>query len=230
MRHVGPRPAADLCGDDSALFCLPERRQAIRRRDPSSDPQVEALLAEADLVDRVPTAWNPTPGHASTSTGIACAAHPSLVILSITPYGLTGPWSDRLATEFTLQAESGSIGMRGLMGKQPYQAGGRMGEWAAGSYGAVAALAALFRSRATGAGEHIDLSMLETANMVFTNFSESMNRLMNGSPEDPEHAFLAPSVETPSIEPTADGYVGFCTNSRQQFSDFLLMIERPDLQ
>ncbi|UCE86909.1 MAG: CoA transferase, partial [Deltaproteobacteria bacterium] len=37
-------------------------------------------------------------------------------------------------------------------------------------------------------------------------------------------------VETPSIEPTADGYVGFCTNSRQQFSDFLLMIERPELR
>ena len=72
--------------------------------------------------------------------------------------------------------------------------------------------------------------MLETANIVFTNFSESMNRLLNGSPADPEHAFLAPTVETPSIEPTADGYVGFCTNSRQQFSDFLLLIERPDLQ
>jgi crotonobetainyl-CoA:carnitine CoA-transferase CaiB-like acyl-CoA transferase len=37
-------------------------------------------------------------------------------------------------------------------------------------------------------------------------------------------------VETPSIEPTLDGYVGFCTNTRQQFSDFLLMIDRLDLQ
>jgi crotonobetainyl-CoA:carnitine CoA-transferase CaiB-like acyl-CoA transferase len=120
--------------------------------------------------------------------------------------------------------------MRGLMGQEPFQAGGRIGEWAAGTFGAVAALAAVMRARATGRGEHIDLSMLETANMVFTNFSESMNRLMNGSPENPEHAFLAPTVETPSIEPSADGYVGFCTNSRQQFSDFLLMIERPDLQ
>jgi crotonobetainyl-CoA:carnitine CoA-transferase CaiB-like acyl-CoA transferase len=119
--------------------------------------------------------------------------------------------------------------MRGLMGQEPYQAGGRIGEWAAGTYGAVAALPAVLRARATGRGEQIDLSILETANMVFPNFSESMNRLMNGSPEDPENAFLAQSVETPSIEPTADGYVGFCTNSRQQFSDFLLMIERTDL-
>ena len=39
----------------------------------------------------------------------------------------------------------------------------------------------------------------------------------------------ARTIETPSIEPTADGYVGFCTNSGQQFRDFLVLIERPDL-
>ena len=32
-----------------------------------------------------------------------------------------------------------------------------------------------------------------------------------------------------AIEPTADGYVGFTTNSRQQVSDFMILIERPDL-
>jgi crotonobetainyl-CoA:carnitine CoA-transferase CaiB-like acyl-CoA transferase len=37
------------------------------------------------------------------------------------------------------------------------------------------------------------------------------------------------SFETPSIEPTSDGYVGFNTNTRTQFDSFLLMIERPDL-
>jgi hypothetical protein len=36
-------------------------------------------------------------------------------------------------------------------------------------------------------------------------------------------------IEAPSIEPTADGWVGFNTNTRAQFDDFLVMIERPDL-
>jgi crotonobetainyl-CoA:carnitine CoA-transferase CaiB-like acyl-CoA transferase len=218
---------ADLRGEDSALFkFLNAGKQSVVGA--VSDPHVEALLAGADLVIEA---------HGLESDTGACldvarlrAAHPALVVLSITPYGLTGPWADRQATEFTLQAESGSIGVRGLMGKEPFQAGGRISEWAAGTFGAVAALPAVFRARATALGEHVDVSILETANLVFTNFSESMNRLMNGSPEDPEHAFLAQSVETPSIEPSADGYVGFCTNSRQQFSDFLLMIERPDLR
>ncbi|MGE4606807.1 MAG: CoA transferase, partial [Myxococcota bacterium] len=218
---------ADLRGEDSALFTfLNAGKQSVVGT--AADPRVEALLAEADLVIEAHGLESDAGERLDVSE--LAAAYPSLVVLSITPYGLTGPWADRRATEFTLQAESGSIGVRGLMGKEPFAAGGRISEWAAGAFGAVAALPAVFRARETGQGEQIDLSMLETANMIFTNFSESMNRLMNGSPEDAEHAFLAQSVETPSIEPTADGYVGFCTNTRQQFSDFLLMIERPDLR
>jgi crotonobetainyl-CoA:carnitine CoA-transferase CaiB-like acyl-CoA transferase len=218
---------ADLHGEDSALFrFLNAGKQSVVGA--AADPHVEALLAEAQLVIEA-HGLESDAGERLDVAGLR-ASRPSLVVLSITPYGLTGPWAARQATEFTIQAESGSIGMRGLMGKEPFQAGGRISEWAAGSFGAAAALPAVFRARASGQGEHIDLSILETANLVFTNFSESMNRMMNGGPGAPEHAFLAPSVETPSIEPTADGYVGFCTNSRQQFSDFLLMIERPDLQ
>ena len=218
---------AELAGRDSPLFTfLNAGKQSVVGS--ASDPHVESLLAQADLV--IEARGLESDAGERLDVARLREAHPSLVCLSITPYGLTGPWADRRANEFTLQAESGSLGMRGLMGREPFQAGGRIGEWAAGSYGAVAALPAVLRARATGYGEHIDLSILETANFVFTNCSETMNRLMNGSPGNPEHAFLAPSVETPSIEPCADGYVGFCTNSRQQFSDFLLLIERPDLQ
>ncbi len=218
---------AALKGNDSALFTyLNAGKQSVVGA--LGDSHVDALVARADLVIEAHGLESDTGPRLDVAR--LRAAYPALVVLSISPYGLTGPWADRQATEFTIQAESGSIGMRGLMGMEPIQAGGRIGEWAAGVYSAVAALPAIFRANATGQGEHIDTSILETANMVYTNFSESMNRLMNGSPDVPEHAFLSPSVETPSIEPTADGYVGFCTNTRQQFSDFLLLIERPELR
>lgn len=226
LRHWSAS-CGDLHGEASALFTfLNAGKQSVVGT--ATDPHVEALLADADLV--IEAHGLESDSGARLDVARLRAAHPSLVVLSITPYGLTGPWADRQATEFTIQAESGSIGVRGLMGEQPFQAGGRISEWAAGTYGAVAALPALLHARATGRGEHIDCSILETANMIFTNYSESMNRLMHGSPEDPPDSFMSQSVETPSIEPTADGYVGFCTNTRQQFSDFLLMIERPDLR
>jgi len=218
---------ADLGGRDSALFTYLNagKRSVVGR---AADPRVAALLAEADLV--IEAHGLATDGGERLDVEALREAHPSLVVLSLTPYGLGGPWAGRLATEFTLQAESGSIGIRGLLGQEPFQAGGRITEWGAGSYGAAAALVAVLHARATGRGAHVDLSLLETANLVFTNYSETMNRLMNGGPGEAPHAFLAPAVETPSIEPTADGYVGFCTNARQQFSDFLVMIERPDLR
>lgn len=217
----------DTHAESSALFDFLNAGKRSWLGDPDT-PGVRELIAGADLVIEAHGLETDT-GPRLDLAGFRTTS-PALVTLSITPYGLTGPWADRKATEFTLQAESGSLGLRGLMGKEPFQAGGRLAEWAAGTYGAVAALGALLSARQTGHGEAIDLSILETANMIFTNFSDTLNRLMNGGVEDPPHAFLGQSVETPSIEPTLDGYVGFCTNSRQQFSDFLLLIDRPDLR
>jgi len=45
----------------------------------------------------------------------------------------------------------------------------------------------------------------------------------------PDVPGLMRNIEVPSIEPTQDGWVGFATNSFQQYSDFLVMIGRPDL-
>lgn len=217
---------ADLGGWDSALFTfLNAGKQSVVGA--STEPHVEALVGQADVV--IEAHGLESDNGERLDVASLRAGHPALVVVSITPYGLTGPWHERRATEFTLQAECGSIGIRGVPGREPYQAGGRISEWAAGAYGALAALAALSGARRGGRGEHVDLSILEVANIIFTNFSEAMNRLLNGGPGHPEHAFLAPSVETPSIEPSADGYVGFCTNARQQFNDFLVLIDRPDL-
>ena len=63
---------------------------------------------------------------------------------ALTPFGLDGPWADRPATEFTLQAWAGGIVGRGAsMDVGPAHVGGRPGEWLGGLFGAVAALSSL---------------------------------------------------------------------------------------
>jgi len=143
--------------------------------------------------------------------------HPGLVVLSISPWGKQGPWSDRPATEFTLQAECGSIGARGLPGQEPFAAGGRITEWVSGTFAAVAGLAAVFGARKTGHGEWIDFSMLEAMAISSSNYMSVLFQLL-GVPVD-LYGDLMATVETPSIEPTADGYVGYCTNTRRQFDE-----------
>ena len=186
---------------------------------PLDDPASDALLADADLLieDRRPS---------ELDRDALRARHAHLVVLSITPFGLSGPLAGRAASDFTIQAEAGSIGARFRPGQDPVQAGGHVTGFSGGSFAAVAALAAVRRARQTGAGEHIDFSLQE-ATAIATNCYIDLMWAMLGRPPV---GGMIPTLETPSIEPTSDGYVGFTTYSAQQMSDFLLMIERPDLR
>ena len=150
--------------------------------------------------------------------------YPALVRLSISPFGRRGPYADRPWTEFTLQAESGSLGRRGLPSQPPVQAGGRITDWVGGTFAAVAALAAVQRAQHLGQGEDIDFSLHECLTIAGCTYADLMQRL-SGQPLRIPHR----TVEIPSIEPTANGWVGFNTNSRAQYQAFLNLIERPDL-
>jgi crotonobetainyl-CoA:carnitine CoA-transferase CaiB-like acyl-CoA transferase len=210
---------APLGDQDGALFrFLNQNKRSVVGA--PGDAEVLELVAGADLVVESfePGVIDPLelPGR-----------HPGLVLLSISAFGRGGPWTHRPWTEFTIQAECGSIGTRGLPGREPFQVGGRTTEWVGGTYAAVGALAAVQRAGRTGHGEHVDFSLLEVMTLAGTNYMDLIARLLG---MEVKEGRLPQSAETPSIEPSADGYVGFCTNSRQQFSDFLLMIERSDLQ
>ncbi|HZP28177.1 MAG TPA: CoA transferase [Acidimicrobiia bacterium] len=182
------------------------------------DALVEQLVASADVVvDSFAADEFDAPA--------LCARHPGLVVLSITPFGRTGPYAGRPCTEFTVQAESGGLAGRGGPDQVPIMAGGRISEWVAGTFAAVAVAAAARYARLTGHGEHIDFSVMETMNIAGGSYGQLAYQLAGSPPVTTVHR----TFETPSIEPTLDGYVGFCTNSRAQFDAFLELIERRDL-
>ncbi len=147
------------------------------------------------------------------------------MVVSLTPYGLTGPYAARPATEFTVQADAGAVAIRGTADRPPFQMGGRIVEWVAGAYAAVGALASARRLTRSGIGDLLDVSLCEVANLTGNNFADLSANLAGRPPLTKP----ARTVELPSIEPTADGWVGFNTNTREQFDSFCLLIERPDL-
>ena len=208
----------DLGDRDGALFQFLNASKRSVVAEPG-DAALDELFAGADLVvEDLP------PGVIDALD--LRGRFPHLVWLSVTPFGRGGPLSGQPATEFTVQAEAGAIAVRGLPGQEPFQAGGRTTEWIGGTYAAVGALAAVLRARRTGVGEHVDFSLLEVMNIAASNFVDLFWSLGGRAPVTGS----LQSVETPSVEPTADGYVGFCTNSAQQFSDFLVLIGRPELR
>jgi crotonobetainyl-CoA:carnitine CoA-transferase CaiB-like acyl-CoA transferase len=150
------------------------------------------------------------------------ARSPATSVVSISWFGRSGPWADRAATEFTLQAWAGSTGSRGTTDRPPLAGRGRLGEWLGGGYAAIGALGAVTGARRGGRGQHVDLSLLEVVHLAmapFTTVVASFRGL----------GAAGRTTELPSVEPAADGWVGFCTITNQQWRDFLVLIERGDL-
>jgi crotonobetainyl-CoA:carnitine CoA-transferase CaiB-like acyl-CoA transferase len=147
------------------------------------------------------------------------ATYPHLIVTAITPFGLAGPWRDRPATEFTLQAWSGGmmgIG-RGSQDRAPVFVGGQIGDWVSGAYAATATLASRVKALATGAGELVDLSMLEAQILCLTYYPVTFFEML-GRPWRTERKPTVPGVAT-----AADGLVALGCGTAQQWWDLCAM-------
>jgi crotonobetainyl-CoA:carnitine CoA-transferase CaiB-like acyl-CoA transferase len=207
---TGVTPAA---GSDSPLFCYLNagKRSAITLSD--------ATLANADVV--IVTATRAGALRRGIYPHRLLDAAPQCVVVTISDFGWTGPWSERTATEFTLQAWSGCTGFRGDPDGPPIAIGGELGEYMGGALAAFGMLAIRRRVRRGGLGEHLDMSMLEALTLM-----QSCEWLHSQLIQVPP---IKRSVEVPSIERAMDGYVGMTFITGQQWLDFAAMVECPEL-
>jgi crotonobetainyl-CoA:carnitine CoA-transferase CaiB-like acyl-CoA transferase len=88
--------------------------------------------------------------------------NPRIVVVSITGYGHTGPGSDRVALGPIIEAESGLAAASGYHKGPPMKFGAALPDAISGLNGAIAVLAGLAERDATGEGQFVDLSMLES--------------------------------------------------------------------
>ncbi len=184
---------------------------------PADVELVERLLAAADAV-----VWSRGSRVAeldSLSPQAIHRRHPHLIVTAITPFGLDGPWHDRPATEFTLQAWSGgAIGIgRGSQDRAPVHVGGQVGDWVAGAYAAAMTLAFRARALRDGHGELVDLSMLETQILCLTYYPVTFFEML-GRPWRTERR---PTV--PGVAQAEDGLVALGCGTAQQWHDLCAM-------
>ncbi len=212
-------------GDDGALFqylAASKRSLVIDPDQATSMSDLPQLLAQADAV-----VWSPGSRLAdmpALAPASLLVAHPHLTITAITHFGLEGPWSNRAATEFTLQAWSGGvIGLgRGDPERAPVQVGGQVGEWLSGAYAAVGTMASRRRARGTGVGEIVDVSMLEALAMCLTYYPVTYF-------DATSHPFRSKrTVVTPGVGQAKDGMVAVGVGTGQQWLDFCVMVGHPE--
>jgi benzylsuccinate CoA-transferase BbsE subunit len=87
--------------------------------------------------------------------------NPAAILLSIAPFGQTGPYRDFEADDTVLTAEGGMLYVNGSPGHQPVRPLGLQAYHSSAYYAASAVLCALFARDRDGVGQWIDLSMQE---------------------------------------------------------------------
>lgn len=91
------------------------------------------------------------------------ATNPRIVLSSASGYGQTGPYKDRAALDLIVQGMSGLMSITGEEGRPPVKVGVPISDLSAAIFGAYAILAALRVRDREGVGQHIDVSLLESA-------------------------------------------------------------------
>jgi crotonobetainyl-CoA:carnitine CoA-transferase CaiB-like acyl-CoA transferase len=212
-------------GRDGALFSFlgSSKRSVVADPDNARDVDfVNDLLVAADAA-----IWSPgcrVAEHRSFSPAQIHRNHPHLTVTSITPFGLDGPWRDRPATEFTLQAWSGGImGIgRGSADRAPVFVAGQVGDWLTGAYAAAATLISRIRSLDDGVGELVDLSMLESHIVGLTYYPVTYFQML-GRPWRTERRRTVPGIAE-----AKDGLVALGCGTAQQWFDLCTMVGRPE--
>jgi crotonobetainyl-CoA:carnitine CoA-transferase CaiB-like acyl-CoA transferase len=178
-----------------------------------------AELAAADVI--ILTATKSQAANLGVDPERLLAASPRAVVVTISDFGWCGPYAERSASEFTLQAWSGVTGFRGDPAGPPISIGGQLGEYMGGVFAAFGVLALCRRVRQGGPGEHLDMSMLEAITLMQS--GEWLHAQLLQTPP------VTRTVEVPSIEPAKDGFVGITMVTGQQWLDFAAMVDCPKL-
>jgi crotonobetainyl-CoA:carnitine CoA-transferase CaiB-like acyl-CoA transferase len=207
--------------EDGALFSFLACSKHSVVADPDTDTDVDfvnALLADADAV--VWSRGSTVAEHRAFTPAEIHRVHPHLTVTAITPFGLEGPWQDRPATEFTLQAWSGGIvGLgRGSPDRAPVFVGGQVGDYLAGAYASAATMA----SRMRGAAELIDLSMLEAQILGLTYYPVTYFQMLGRPWRD------ARRLTVPGIARAKDGLIDIGCGTAQQWFDLCAMTGHQD--
>lgn len=89
------------------------------------------------------------------------AANPAIIVCSISGFGQSGPMAAEPAYDIVAQALSGMMSITGSLGGEPIRCGVSIGDLSAALYGVIAIQAALRVRERSGAGQHLDIAMLD---------------------------------------------------------------------
>ncbi len=198
-----------------------KRRLVLDRATPEGRARLDELLGDADIF---------LTDIAATEVLAMRLLEPAregdpLVRMSITPFGLDGPYRDYEATEATLLAIGGYTYLSGDPGRMPLTFPGRYPYYQAGNFAYIAALASYLHRTSGGAPDPIEVSVLEVVASLHQ-FTDVL--LTHQDTVRSRHGNRWQNLCPTTMVPVADGHVAL--NVIVSFwESFTHMLGRPEL-
>jgi crotonobetainyl-CoA:carnitine CoA-transferase CaiB-like acyl-CoA transferase len=156
----------------------------------------------------------------------ARARNPRLIYCSITGYGQNGPSRDLSAMDLIMQASSGLISVTGTTDGRTARSGHSVADVTAGMFAAMGILTALHARERTGAGQLVDVSMLDCMiSAMASNFAQYLGSGVVPGPMGTAFKTIVPYRTFPA----ADREIAIAVASDKLWEALCEALERPDL-
>ena len=232
-RHWGPPFLKDAAGSDTTeaayFLCANRNKRSLTVDFTSAEGQriVRELAAQSDiLLENFKVG-----GLAAYGLDYASlrAINPRLIYCSITGFGQDGPYAQRAGYDFMIQGLGGLMSLTGRAageaGAGPVKVGVALTDVLTGLYASTAVLGALAHREQSGAGQHIDLALLDVQVACLTN--QAQNYLTTGvAPRRMGNAH--PNIVPYQDFPTADGDFILTVGNDGQFRRFCAVADHPE--
>lgn len=226
-RRRGPFPGAIPDPESSGLFLYlnaNKRSVTLDLGGPSGREVFARLVAKADLLihNVHPTAM----ADLGLDYDRFAALNPRLVMTSITPFGLTGPYVSHRATDLVTWNAGGIAALNGDPAHPelpPLRAFGQQAGFQGGLNAAIASLGAVFARLTTGTGEHVDVSLQECCASILELTFEFW----------PYCGLMASRLGAKPIQPLCfmecrDGWIFICCVEEHQWRQFVELMGSPE--
>lgn len=152
----------------------------IDLKKPSGRARFVSLVEQADIVIE---GFRPgTAARLGIDYDTLATINPAIICASISGFGQTGPYRDRVAHDLSYQAVAGMLFDRTETGGQAPLVS--FGDIAGGMFAAFAMATALYARERTGRGTNIDISMTDALVSWMTSY---LSPVLNGQPSLPVH-------------------------------------------
>ena len=154
------------------------------------------------------------------------ALNPAIVYCTVSGFGTTGPYSSRAGFDLVAQGMSGLMSINGFPGAPPAKVGVPMADLNTGMFCAYGILTAYINRLATGQGQHVDASLIESG-IAYTLY-ESATYFATGEVAGPlgsAHRMIAPY----QAFATQDGYINIGAANQNNWERMCRAVGREDL-